>query len=762
MNNQAVTLTPQRELSIGASDPRGGYADYEVVGGGGGVDFASLRSIIARNRGMMIAIILLALAAGWASIVLTKPVYRAEASIQIEPQGLRILGTENVAPDVSQTESNRLLQTQVDLLNSQATAHHVAQSLGLASNPTFLREAGIDAKGGATPLSARIANELQSRLTVSPPRDTRIIRIGFDSQDPALAAAVANRFADTFIADSQQRRIDTYAYSRSFLQQRLAETKKRLEGSERALLAYARSAGIIDASGAAGATQTDGERRSLTAANLVNINTAYAQARANRVQAQQRYQQAQSTPTMSLPEVLSNPAIQAMTERRAELESAYEEERARRMDAHPAIIQAAARLAEMDRQIATMASGIRNTIGEQYRVAQAQENALNANIGQLKAATFAEQDKGVRYNILKREADTNKNLYNSLLQRFNEVSGQAADTASPISIIDRAQPPASPHYPRPAINMALAGIAGLFIALVAAFGRNKLDEQVHGPARIENDFGVPLLGVVPALKHETLDHALEDPRSPMAEAHHTICLGLESVARSPNHPVLLLTSSCPTEGKSTTALKLSAHFSAAGKKVLLVDGDMRRGTLHQLLKLPNTSGLADLLSKQRPTSAAIQFCDRYNFDFLARGRSRANPAELLASDRFAQFLEDVSAEYDVVVIDGPPVLGLADAPRLASLTDATLFILEANRTSKQHARIALRRLSEAGAQQIGMVLTKYDPSQDLGDYGYAYSYDYGSDDQDLADDIDDAEEEAVEDGPRVEQADDKPPLVLTA
>jgi Mrp family chromosome partitioning ATPase len=180
-----------------------------------------------------------------------------------------------------------------------------------------------------------------------------------------------------------------------------------------------------------------------------------------------------------------------------------------------------------------------------------------------------------------------------------------------------------------------------------------------------------------------------------------------------------------------------------------------------LLKLPNKSGLADLLSKQRASAAAIQYCERYGFDFLARGRSRANPAELLASDRFAQFLEQVSAEYDVVVIDGPPVLGLADAPRLASLTDATLFILEANRTSKQHARIALRRLSEAGAQQIGMVLTKYDPSQDLGDYGYAYSYDYGSDDEGLADDIDDAEEEAV-DEERIEPAADKPPLVLTA
>ena len=731
MNNQAVTLPSQGTPLLRVDEHS--HLDYLGVdhgGGGGGVDLAALRSIIARNRWLMLLIFLLALAAGVASIALTKPVYRGEASIQIEPQGLRTLGTENLTPDTSKTESDRLLQTQIDILNSRATAEHVAQKLALASNPAFLKEAGLDATPRGPGLEVQVTTALQDRLSVSQPRDTRVIKLGFDSQDPALAARAANSFAETFIADSLQRRLDTYAFSRGFLQRQLAQTKDRLETSERALLSYARSAGIIDASGAAGTGPSDGERRSLTTANLVNLNTAYAEARAARVQAQQRYASSRGTSATNLPEVLSNPAYQAMTERRAELQAALQEERQRRMDEHPGIVQATARLNEMDRQIGALAGGIKNSIGEQYRVAQRQESALSANIGQLKAATFAEQDKGVRYNILKREADTNKNLYNSLLKRFNEVSGQAADTTSAISIVDRAFPPTEPRYPRPGLNVAIAGAGGLLLAFLAAFGRNKIDHQVHGPAAIENEFGVPLLGVVPLLrKGETIGEAMIDPRSPFSEAHHSICLGLQSVVGSPNHAALLLTSSSPTEGKSTTALKLAAHFAAAGKSVLLIDGDMRRGSLDRMLGLSNRSGLSDVLANRSRShsSAVIQQCDEHGFAFLARGRATANPAGLLAGDRFVEFLQDASREYDMVVIDGPPVLGLADAPRLASLTDATLFVVEANRTSKQHARIALRRLAEAGATQVGVVLTKYDPTQDLRDYGQAYCYDYGSD-----------------------------------
>jgi polysaccharide biosynthesis transport protein len=729
MNSRAITVSTPG--NVPAALPQYDFgADFELGQPAARFDLAAIWAVIVRNRWLIGAIVLLALALGVASILLAKPVYRAEASIQIEPQALRILGTQDVAPDPSKTEADRALQTQVDVLKSRATAQSVATRLNLVSNRAFLSDAGL-LSAPRDGLQNQVTSVLQANMGVSSPTATRVIKISYDSHDPQLAALIANNVAQAFIADTLQRRVDTYSYSREFLQKQLQNTKGRLEASERALISYSQSAGLVDAAGAAGGPTSDGERRSLTTASLVDLNSAYSQARATRVQAQQRWQQAISTPLMSLPEVLSNPTVQNLTEKRADLEAALQEERQRRKEDHPAIKQAAARLSEMDRQIGTLAAGIRASIGDQYRVAQRQENALLSNVGQLKAASFDEQSKGVRYNILKREADTNRNLYNSLLQRFNEVSSQAADTNNTISIIDRAMPPASAVYPRPAINLALSGLAGLLLALGVAFGRTKFDDRVHGPNDVERDFGVPVLGVVPLLKGPgSIQQALDDPRSNMAEAHHAIGLALDSIAHVPDHPVLLLTSSLPDEGKSTSAVQLCSHFASADKRVLLVDGDMRRGTVHQLLGVANDTGLADLLDKNSPKEdplGSVQFCERHGFDFLARGRSLASPAELLAGDRIAEVLKRLSTRYDVIIIDGPPVMGLVDAPRLGSLADATLFIMAAGRAQRAFTRIALKRLADAGADRIGVVVSKYDPANDRGGYGYAYRYDYGQD-----------------------------------
>jgi capsular exopolysaccharide synthesis family protein len=391
------------------------------------------------------------------------------------------------------------------------------------------------------------------------------------------------------------------------------------------------------------------------------------------------------------------------------------------------VIQAKAQIAELDRQIGTIAAGVRASIGNQYRVAAGQEAALKGNVDALKAATFSEQGKGVRYNILKREADTNRSLYNILLQRYQEVSTQAANVINPISIIDHAQPSSNPAYPRPALNMALASLLGIGLALVAGFARNSRDDHVHGPADAERDFQRPLLGVIPMLKDgERIEEALEDPQSPLTEALHALSLALDPVTQTAEHSLLLLTSSCPNEGKSMIAFKLAANLAAAGKKVLTIDGDMRRGSLHQLFGLPNSVGLADMLSvgNEHPLADAIQYSEALGFSVLTRGRTSANPAELLASSRFAALLEEATMLYEAVIIDGPPVLGLADAPRLSRYADATVFVVEANRTSKEHAKIALKRLGDAGAEQIGLVLSKYDLAQDIGASDYAYRYDY--------------------------------------
>ena len=272
----------------------------------------------------------------------------------------------------------------------------------------------------------------------------------------------------------------------------------------------------------------------------------------------------------------------------------------------------------------------------------------------------------------------------------------------------------------------------MILAFGAAFARDGLDDKVHGPTDVERDFDAPLLGVVPLIKGGDIAAALGDPLSPVTEAHHSLSLALDPVVRTTEHSVLLLTSSSANEGKSMMAVKLASNLAAVGKTVLIVDGDMRRGSLHQVFGLPNVHGLADVLAKGSTISLrdAVQFSESHGYSVLTRGRCTANPAELLSSSTFATLLDDAADQYDSVIIDGPPVLGLADAPRLAGMADATIFVLEANRTSKTHAKIALRRLGEAGAAQIGVVISKYDAAKDSNTSRYGYSYDYAPDDED--------------------------------
>jgi len=693
------------------------------------VDLRSIWSILYRNRYLILAVLAMALLAGTASILLTEPVYRAKASVQIDQQPVKVLGTEDSAGSSAQ-EADRFLQTQVDILTSRSLAERVAERLRLASDDKFLQQMGYEPNPEASQNSRRrrVLGIIQKNLLIELPSNSRIVTINFDGPNPNVAAAVANSYTDNYIASNLQRRFDTSTYSREFLQDQLTKTKGRLEMSERALIGYARSARLVDASAGSGGgpAGTDQSPRSLTTSNLVDLNQAYAAARTARVQAQQRWAQAQSTPVMSLPEVLGNGTVNSLMQKRAELQAAYELELQRRQPEHPAVRQAAAQIKELDRQINTVAASIKNSLREQYLVAQSQENALQGNVGQLKNETLSEQDRGIRYNILKREVDTNRQLYDGLLQRYKEISAEAGVTNNNISVVDKAEPPTSPVSPRPVLNMAVAGMGGLALALLLAFAREKFDDVIRSPEDIDQKLSLSLLGVVPLLKsRETPQLALADARSGMSEAHYALRTALELSTGDGVPSTLLLTSSRQGEGKSTSAYAMARDFANAGRRTLLIDADLRKPSLHRLLGLPNGVGLSTALAKLKHPDEVIQATGTPNLDFIASGPLPPNPAHLLGSSTLLDVLSYLEARYDLVVIDGPPVLGLADAPRLGAAAKGTIFVIEANGAHSGSAKAALKRLMESGANLVGAVLTKFDAKQ-LGysdDYGY-YTYRY--------------------------------------
>lgn len=706
------------------------HADYEPAPSGGGLEIRAIWSAIYRNWLLIAATVALALAGGLTTILLTSPTYRARATIQVDQQLVKLIGTEDAEPAPSAQEADRFLQTQVDILKSRTTASAVADRLRLDRDSQFLKENGLDGAalaGRDVVAKEELIEAVQERLGVSLPRNSRVISINFESRSAPLAAKVANSFADTFIADNLQRRFETSSYSRAFLQKQLAATKMRLEDSERALIDYARGAQLIDTSAAA-STGDDKAPRSLTTSNLVQINAAYSLARSTRIQAQQRWQQAQATPLLSLPEVLSNQAVQELTERRAELQASYQQERQRRKADHPSVQQAAANLRELNRQIATLAGSIRTSLRDNFLVAQRQEQALQNNVVQLKGETLAEQDRGVRYNILKREVDTNRELYDGLLQRYKEISAQAGATNNNISIIDRAHPPVEPVAPKPMLNMALAGSGGLLLALMLVFAREKLDDAVRGPDDVERKLNMTLLGAVPMLKGTDLHQELGDPKSAISEAHHALRTSLELSSGRGMPFSLLFTSSGQGEGKSTTAFALAREFAESGRRVLLIDADLRKPSLQRLTTLPNIIGLANLLARQKTLDDVVLRGEENGFDFIPSGPLPPNPAELFAGRALGELLITLRDQYDLLIIDGPPVLGLADAPRLSAVADAAIFIVEANSTNCAHAKSALKRLTAARANLLGAILTKFD-ARKIGygeDYAYGYGFEYGA------------------------------------
>ena len=691
------------------------------------LDLRKIWSMILRHRALIFSIIAGALAIGVLSLFLMSPTYRATASLEIENQPTKVLGTEEFQPVNGGEEADRLLQTQIDILGSRELAEQVADGLNLAANNKFLRAENVRPKPEI--LREQVIDALRRNIVVSMPRNSRVVPVSFDSSDPVLSARIANSYSENLIAANLQRHFDSSKYSKNFLENQLTVTKAKLEDSERSLLDYARSVGIVDPSAGGGDPDSPGNNapRSLTSANLIDINQSLAQARANRIQAEGRWHEAQATPLMSLPDVLSNPAIQQMSQKRAEMEADYEQQLQHRQPDHPALKQEAAAIKELDRQIGTLASGIRDSIKNQYQSAVAQESEMSRAVSQLKGATMAEQQLGIRYNILKREVETNRELYKGLLQRYKEVSAESGVTSNNISIVDRAVAPLLPIAPRPVVNLALALLAGLLIAAGAVTAIEMINNKIRSPEEIELEFGLALLGTVPRLrKGVTPQAALVDGRSPMSEAYETVRAGVE-LSRQGGMPRTLAVTSCREgEAKSTTAFALACDSASQGRKILLIDADMRRPSMHLLFGEENGIGLADILTNEAPiVASAIVKTQIEGLDLLPAGSCPPRPAALLSGNGLRALLGFLGKEYDQIIIDCPPILGLADAPHIAAIVDGTILVIESNRSDRGAILAATRRLIAAGANVIGSVLTKFDPKATNGASDYlleAYSY----------------------------------------
>lgn len=710
-------------------------SDEDIFGEGKkpGIDLRFIVAAIRANMVVIIAIVAAALALALVVTLLDTKRYTATASVQINDQSQQVLGEVEASSDQNSTawDTDRFLQTQVDVLKSRALALRVIKRLRLEGNARFYEQMEVPVPGAnASPAAVRemTIGLLRGNMQVRLPRNSRIATITFESTDPALSALVANAFAEEFIQASLQQRYDSSSYAREFVGNQLQEAKVKLEESERNLNTYARSAGLIrtrdvGAPPEAGSGAGSGAS-SITTASLMQLNAEASQAQSRRIAAEAKLKSINSKSLLADRDALQNPAVQNLFTERARVEAKLEDELTRHLDGHPTVRQLRAQLKSIDDQLMIAAQNVRNAARAEYEAALATERQLKAQVDALKAATLNEQDQSVQYNLLAREADTNRALYDGLLQRYKELNASAGISTSNISIIDRADPPMSPSSPNLLKNLAYALLAGLGLAALVTFLRSQFDDTIRVPEDVEHKLELPLLGVIPKAREGDPDVELADPKSPVSEGYNSL---RGALLYSTSHGLprsILITSSQPSEGKTTSSFAIAQGLARMGRKVLLVDIDLRRPSIHRRLAMDNEQGMTTLLTSQATIDSVVRESGHAGLSVITSGPVPPSPTELIASTRMEELIEELTARYDVVVFDCPPILGLADAPLMSALVDGVVFIIESERARRGSLKASLRRLRTMRPMLLGAVLTMFDPSKAGHRYSEYYGYEY--------------------------------------
>lgn len=640
--------------------------------------------------------------------------YTAISSVQIEQQSDNVVGDDSKSnPPPPAADAQRQLTTQLDILRSRAMAARVAKDLKLVGNRQFYAAMNLDpsewlaAGGNASPaLWSATAGLLSANLEVDLPKDSRVASISFTSGNPDLSAKIANSYAYNLIGLNIERRFRSSDYARNYLSQQVLDARSKLETSQRMLNDFARRAGLVTADNPAGSQKNAG---SMTQSTLLQLNQALNDARAKRIEAEQRLRAASGSQLMSVPDVVNNPTVQRLLSDLATQQEQLSEARARYSDQHPAVTLAETRVRQLQSQIQSAASSVRSSLEAQYQAAAGQEAALAREVGGSKAQSLAEQDRSVGYDTLSHDVETNQTIYDQLLQRQREVSTSAGVTLNNISVLDEAAPPSEPSWPKPRLNLVLGVLLGMILGVAAAIARELLDDRVDGPDELERKLHLTSLGEVPLVRHleppSTLA-SLDDPEWPLAVSYTACRTALQFSTRDglPKH--FVVTSSDSGEGKTMTALGLARSLAKTGKRVLLIEGDLRGRSLTEWLDLKESAGLGALMTDQATFEEAIQESGLPNLDIIAAGPQPPNPPDILDPERLADLLAGASQFYDCTIIDAPGVTNLADAPLLAAASGYVLFVIASGTNHRGRAKTALRRLSATGATIVGSVITK--------------------------------------------------------
>jgi succinoglycan biosynthesis transport protein ExoP len=721
-------LIPAAAQTVPAiADPYGSFAGYGAVEADAprlfGLTFFDYWHLLNKHKWLILSIAAAFVAIATIRTLMQTPLYTASVRMQIE-RDVKILQTGDIMPQVSEMQ---FMHDQTELLSSGMMAERVASALKLGQDADFTRPRTFSLVGTVlrllrparssgddmTASQDAAAGVISGNVTVNAVPLSRMIDVSYTDPVPSRAQKIANAFADAFVATNEDKRFQANASAKTFLEDKIQQLKVRLEESERKMLAFAEQQQIVDVT----------DKASIAETNLASANTELGTLISERTKNEQQWRQLEDSDAVSLPQLLSNKVIDTLRNQRNELVIEYQEKLATFKPGYPAMVQINNKIKEIDQQIGSEIQTIRESLKATYEATLAEEKAAQERVDALKKEVLDLQKRSVEYNILKREVDTNRDLYTSLLQRYKEVDVASGVGTNNVFVVDKAGLPGSPSSPNLSRALMLALSLGLVAGCAAAYAREVIDDKVRTPEKVESITGLPLLGIIPKVRK--VDDERADPSSALSEAYRSLCTALSFSTENGLPRNLLITSAGPSEGKSLTSLSIATHFARMGRKVLLMDADLRNPSLHRTLGRDSSIGLSNYLTGACSPPDAMQMTELPNLAFMACGPLPPNAADLLGGARFHSLLSIGAEVFDLIVIDGPPVLGLADSQLLSSAAAATMFVIGAGQVRTGFLRGALKHLRLSRGLIVGVALTKYDTKADRYAYGYSYSYRYG-------------------------------------
>lgn len=706
--------------------------------------------IVVKRRWVVLSCLLILFTTVMIGTLKQKPVYAGRVLIEINPEQPNVLNFKEVL-QISATDVDSYRETQYRVMQSRSLAQRVVQDLELYRLPEFYRRRSLfglierdpekipspSDPGPPDPGMEAYRNSLKyfmDSVDVSPVRRSNLVEATFFSEDPKLAQRIANQLASDYIDQNLQVKWDETLKASEWLSGQLVGLKAKLEKSEDALQSYAQANSILFVE----------EKQNLVNARLKQIQEEYTKAQAERFQKESLYRLVQAGKVQDLPGFLSNRLVQDLALRLAELEREYSQLTATFKPDYPKALALKKQMDTVQGALDREKKALAQNIVDEYRSAVVNEKLLAEALEQQKKEVNEIADKSIQYNILKREVDTSKQLYDGLLQRLKEAQVSAGLTASNIRIVDASELPKLPVRPRVALNLLLGMILGLGLGIGLAFFQEYLDKTLKTPDEVETLLRLPALGLVPSFVLNGAGKTSEEStvsivaktdanlRAPAIQTNPAVVEAFRSLRTSillsanPVPKVLLVCSALPGEGKTTMALNLGLALSSLGGKVVIVDGDMRRPACHRSTGVKNTPGFVQCLTGRVELSEAVLAVPGVaNLSLIPCGPIPPNPAELLSSPFAAELLRRLRADFEHVVVDSPPLLTVADGRILATISDGVILVARAYSTPYDAVRRARALLSTAGARILGVALNDVNMSRDGYSYYYRYAYGYG-------------------------------------